>query len=1023
MTKAQLSSQRRLTRLTAAMAVMAACFAALWAASAQAAQITGIADENLGHWSPATWSAFEATGVKQVRHIVAWNVAVGHAQELSEAKQWIEQAEAHHLEVLISFNYNYSEKAKPPLASAYKAAVEAFRIDFPSVSTYTAWNEPNHKVTKYPDSNPYTEEQATLAAEYWLELNTLCHEARLAGTCTVVGGDFSDGPATDLTTFNKYMEAYRARLKKAGPPIWAIHPYSAIKPAGSWSVVAEGFAPKTENKPIWFTEVGAMACDPKNGPQTTQNEGAGNLLALMAYMSEGGRKLEKTYYYAFSQANGGAINCVPGTDGTYQQDSELLANEIARPAYHTLFPSVPAPAVETRPASTVGATQATLNGNLIPYGLHTSYHFEYGPTTAYGANVPVPDGDAGFGTGVVGESATVSGLQPGTTYHYRIVASNTIGVSYGADATFRPGERIADISGDGRSDSVQCSNNEYVAATSNGSRFGAPASWSPWACSSLARLADFSGDGKADLIVPGGGTSWAVGVSSGAGFNGPGTTMWLTSLTNSPTWDGVGDFNGDGKADFVTCLNNEYKVDLSTGSQLGAPSVWSPWACSSLAQAADFTGDGKADVIVPAGGTSWAVGVSSGSGFNGLGTTMWLTNVSNSPTWDGVGDFNGDGKADFVTCLNNEYKVYLSTGSGFGAPSKWSPWACSSLAQIGDFNGDGKADLMVPSVNNTWAVALSSGTGFNAPGTETWLWGFTTQPTWNGARDISGDGRSDSVQCSNNEYVAATANVGFFDAPASWSPWACSSLARLADFSGDGKADLIVPGGGTSWAVGVSSGAGFNGPGTTMWLTSLTNSPTWDGVGDFNGDGKADFVTCLNNEYKVDLSTGSQLGAPSVWSPWACSSLAQAADFTGDGKADVIVPAGGTSWAVGVSSGSGFNGLGTTMWLTNVSNSPTWDGVGDFNGDGKADFVTCLNNEYKVYLSTGSGFGAPSKWSPWACSSLAQIGDFNGDGKADLMVPSVNNTWAVALSSGTGFNAPGTETWLWGFTTQPTWNA
>jgi hypothetical protein len=76
---------------------------------------------------------------------------------------------------------------------------------------------------------------------------------------------------------------------------------------------------------------------------------------------------------------------------------------------------------------------ATLNATIYPYGSDTHYRFEYGTTTAYGTNVPIPDGDVGSAAypGNTVEHQTVSGLTSGTTYHYRVVASNAEGGAFG----------------------------------------------------------------------------------------------------------------------------------------------------------------------------------------------------------------------------------------------------------------------------------------------------------------------------------------------------------------------------------------------------------------------------------------------------------------------------------------------------------------------------------------------------------------------------------------------------------------
>jgi hypothetical protein len=73
-----------------------------------------------------------------------------------------------------------------------------------------------------------------------------------------------------------------------------------------------------------------------------------------------------------------------------------------------------------------------------PNGLDAKYHFQYGETTAYGSSTS--EGDAGAGTGAVPESTSVTNLLPGTTYHYRLVATSSAGTSYGLDQTFGTAE-------------------------------------------------------------------------------------------------------------------------------------------------------------------------------------------------------------------------------------------------------------------------------------------------------------------------------------------------------------------------------------------------------------------------------------------------------------------------------------------------------------------------------------------------------------------------------------------------------
>jgi hypothetical protein len=96
-----------------------------------------------------------------------------------------------------------------------------------------------------------------------------------------------------------------------------------------------------------------------------------------------------------------------------------------------------APGVETGAASSVGETEALLNGTIDAIGAQTTYHFDYGLTDAYGSSVPTgTEASAGGGHLLHPVSRTITGLAPGTTYHYRLVASNAAGTTEGADRTF-----------------------------------------------------------------------------------------------------------------------------------------------------------------------------------------------------------------------------------------------------------------------------------------------------------------------------------------------------------------------------------------------------------------------------------------------------------------------------------------------------------------------------------------------------------------------------------------------------------
>jgi hypothetical protein len=95
------------------------------------------------------------------------------------------------------------------------------------------------------------------------------------------------------------------------------------------------------------------------------------------------------------------------------------------------------PSASTSPATNVTDTAATLNGTVFPNQNETTYYFQYGTTTEYGTQTPT----AGPVNGNAGKdvSAGVTGLAPSTTYHFRVVATNSAGPAFGSDATFATG--------------------------------------------------------------------------------------------------------------------------------------------------------------------------------------------------------------------------------------------------------------------------------------------------------------------------------------------------------------------------------------------------------------------------------------------------------------------------------------------------------------------------------------------------------------------------------------------------------
>jgi uncharacterized repeat protein (TIGR01451 family) len=112
-------------------------------------------------------------------------------------------------------------------------------------------------------------------------------------------------------------------------------------------------------------------------------------------------------------------------------DTNLTNNTANDP---TTINPVAAPTAITGTANAIGSTSATLNGAVNPNDRPTTVQFQYGTNTSYDSVAFL----AGTVAGVTaqGVSASITGLLAGTTYHFRVMATNVVGSSSGLDQTF-----------------------------------------------------------------------------------------------------------------------------------------------------------------------------------------------------------------------------------------------------------------------------------------------------------------------------------------------------------------------------------------------------------------------------------------------------------------------------------------------------------------------------------------------------------------------------------------------------------
>ncbi len=106
-----------------------------------------------------------------------------------------------------------------------------------------------------------------------------------------------------------------------------------------------------------------------------------------------------------------------------------------------------------------GSTTASVGVQIQAGGLPTTYHVEYGTTEAYGSNTA--ELDIYGPTEAVSVREQLTGLQPGTTYHFRFLATNASGVSAGPDVAFSTATTQATGGG-----TAACPNSTFVGFSS-----------------------------------------------------------------------------------------------------------------------------------------------------------------------------------------------------------------------------------------------------------------------------------------------------------------------------------------------------------------------------------------------------------------------------------------------------------------------------------------------------------------------------------------------------------------------------